>query len=76
VIAITGAAGELCQHPGVGCTGAAGVLRVTPGPLRSAGALANGSANMSTLKALGVAVTLAFLALAMMPGGSVFIGNF
>jgi hypothetical protein len=31
---------------------------------------------MSTLKALGVAVTLTFLALVMMPGGSVFLGNF
>ena len=36
----------------------------------------NGSAQMSTLKALGVAVTLTFLSLAMMPGGSVLFGNF
>jgi len=32
--------------------------------------------SMSTLKALGVAVSLTILSLAMMPGGSVFIGNF
>ncbi len=30
---------------------------------------------MSTLKAFGLAVTLTLLSLAMMPGGSVFIGN-
>jgi hypothetical protein len=30
---------------------------------------------MTTLKALGVAVTLTFLALVMMPGGSPFIGG-
>lgn len=31
---------------------------------------------MATLKALGVAVTLTILSLAMMPGGAGFIGNF
>ncbi|MBI2978445.1 MAG: hypothetical protein HYY38_06405 [Rhodospirillales bacterium] len=60
----------------VGCTGAAGDLWVTPGRRQGAGAPGNGSAKMSTLKALGVAMTLTILSLAMMPGGSVFIGNF
>lgn len=31
---------------------------------------------MTTLKAFGVAVSLTFISLAMMPGGSVFTGSF
>lgn len=61
---------------GIGCTGVAGVSGVTPGSRQGAGAPMNGSAEMSTLKALGVAMTLTILSLAMMPGGSVFIDNF
>lgn len=61
---------------GVGCTGAAGDFRAMPGSRQGAGAPGNGSAKMSTLKALGVAVSLTILSLAMMPGGMVFIGNF